>query len=270
MKAKTVKWLAVTGTLSLVVPHAVLVTCHHPCTQSPSSTAAYQMDTIKKKYKKAKGQVKDLLRPPSRQSALTTPARSPRSSQEPTAPPGHRISNTPSVIVQASQTAIAPTAIATMSTDIPALEASAPEPSPQSEHTPDSAATYAQPPSVTSKLATMASVCNDLFTVVHGASDAFPPLKSALGGILEIWKQCEVRYRFPKAFDHVLTAASEDRRGRRRVRKAQEQARGSDEYRRYIRQRTTGNAHYRPLQASCAHCKVHSLMSHRIMGQQLL
>jgi len=51
---------------------------------------------------------------------------------------------------------------------------------------------YAQAPSSHSKLATAGSVCNDLLTVVHSASDAFPPLKSALGGILEIWKQCEV------------------------------------------------------------------------------
>jgi len=157
------------------------------------STAAYQMDYIKIKYQKAKGKVKDLLRPPSRQSALTTPARSPRSSQELAATIEHEIPTTSTAIVGASQTAIAPAAIATASEDVPALQMSAPEPSPQPKHTPDSAATYAQPPSATSKLATMASVCNDLFTVVHGASDAFPPLKSALGGILEVWKQCEVR-----------------------------------------------------------------------------
>ena len=150
------------------------------------------MDTIKRKYKNAKGKVKDLLRPPSRQSGLTTPARSPRSSQEPAATLEHEIPITSTAIVRVSETAIAPTAIATASADVPALQVSAPEPSPQPKHTPDSAATYAQPPSATSKLATMASVCNDLFTVVHGASDAFPPLKSALGGILEIWKQCEV------------------------------------------------------------------------------
>jgi len=164
----------------------------------PSSTPAYQMDTIKRKYKNAKGKVKDLLRPPSRQSALTTPARSPRSSQEPAATLEHDIPTTSNAIVCVSQTAIAPAAITAPTADVPALQVSPPEPSPQPKHTPDSAATYAQPPSATSKLATMASVCNDLFTVVHGASDAFPPLKSALGGILEVWKQCEVRYLLPQ------------------------------------------------------------------------
>jgi len=154
------------------------------------------MDTIKRKYKNAKGKVKDLLRPPSRQSALTTPARSPRSSQEPAATLEHDIPTTSSGIVGASQTEIAPTAIATPSADVPELDVSAPKPSLQPNFTQAPATTYAQPPSATSKLATMASICNDLFMVVHGASDAFPPLKSALGGILEIWKQCEVRHLF--------------------------------------------------------------------------
>jgi len=117
-----------------------------PVSQSSSSTTANQMDTIKRKYKNAKGKVKDLLRPPSRQSALITPARSHRSSLEPAATLDDGISTTSSAI------------------------------------------------SKTLKRETLASVCNDLLTVVHGASDAFPPLKSALGGILEIWKQCEVRY----------------------------------------------------------------------------
>ena len=167
--------------------------------RAPSSTAAYQMDNIKIKYQKAKGKVKDLLRPPSRQSTLTTPARSSRSSQEPVATLEHEITTTSTATVRVSQTAIAPAAITVPTADVPARDVSAPEPSPQPKQTQDSAATYAQPSSVTSKLATMASVCNDLFTVVHGASDAFPPLKSALGGILEIWKQCEVRYMLPRS-----------------------------------------------------------------------
>ena len=155
------------------------------------------MDTINKiksKYNKAKGKVKDLLRPPSRQSASTTPAHSPRNSQDPASAVDREIPTTSTAIVRASQTAIAPTAIDAPSADVPVLEVSAPEPSHQPKHAPDPLTTYAQPPSTTSKLATMASICNDLFTVVHGASDAFPPLKSALGGILEIWKQCEVRH----------------------------------------------------------------------------
>jgi len=72
------------------------------------------------------------------------------------------------------------------------LEVPAHDPSPPTDTIRNSVAPYAQTPSSPSKLATTGSICNDLLTVVHGASDAFPPLKSALGGILEIWKQCEV------------------------------------------------------------------------------
>jgi len=216
------------------------------------------MENIKRGYKKAKGKVKALLRPASRQSALSTPARSPRSSQEPSATHGQGVSTTPSVIGLASQTAIVPTAIVTPIADLPALGVSAPEPLPEPEHTPNATSTYAQSPSamhdqgittmpsaivptsqttiaptaiavhaaddpaleapapkqlpqpertrdgasayaqpeplsVTSRLNNVASVCNDLLTVVHGASDAFPLLKSALIEVLEIWNQCEVR-----------------------------------------------------------------------------
>jgi len=55
--------------------------------------------------------------------------------------------------------------------------------------------------------------------VVHGASDAFPPLKSALEGILEIWKQCEVRpnllYNIPSPSKLLQrTAEAEDEFGK--------------------------------------------------------
>jgi len=103
----------------------------------------------------------------------------------------------PSAIVPTSQTMIAPTAIAVHAADDPALEAPVPKQLPQPERTRDGASAYAQPEplSVTSRLDSVASVCNDLLTVVHGASDAFPQLKSALIEILEIWNQCEVRCR---------------------------------------------------------------------------
>ena len=57
--------------MPLVVSHAVLITCHRPRTHSCSPTSVYQIDTMKRKYEQAKDKVKDLLRPPSRQSALT-------------------------------------------------------------------------------------------------------------------------------------------------------------------------------------------------------
>jgi len=263
------------GLVSLVVPHAFLVTCRRPCTHSPPPNSTHQMDNFKRGYKQAKGKVKDLLRPPSRQSVLTTPARSPRISQEPSATHDQGNSSTPSVIVPASQTAIGPTAVDPPGADVPALEAPAPESSPQPGHTPGAASTYtqppsptdnqgistapsaidfasqtaivstaiatpradvpaveaptpepprqpghtpdvlstsAQPPSVISMPATMSSVCNELLTVLHGASDAFPPLKSALVEILESWNRCEVRKSQLHDFLCDLTALSDDHR----------------------------------------------------------
>ena len=97
-----------------------------------------------------------------------------------------------SATVLTSQTEIVPETSTILSVDVPALEAPPPEPPLQPEHTPSSAAAHIQPwKPPTSAIAE--SFCDGLLAVVHGAPDAFPPLKSALGGILEIWKQCEVR-----------------------------------------------------------------------------
>ena len=103
------------------------------------------MDTIKRKYNKAKGKVKDLLRPPSRQSALTAPERSARSSQDSTATHDQVISATSSAVALASQAAVASTETATPNADILVLETSVPELSPRLEHTPNEAATYSEP-----------------------------------------------------------------------------------------------------------------------------
>ena len=105
------------------------------------------------------------------------------------------ISATSGAIVLEIQTAIGAGTSATPSADVPALEATPPEPSPQPEHTPNSAAAYMQQPLMPSTPVIAGSICDDLLTVVHGAPDAFPPLKPALEGILEIWKQCEVRHQ---------------------------------------------------------------------------
>jgi len=156
------------------------------------------MYNIKQGYKKAKGKVKDLLRPPSRQSALTTPARSPRTSQEPSGTHGQGMSTTSGVIVLASQTVIIPTAVDTPGADVPALEGPAPGSSPQPERTPYTASTYEGPLPAPPRPDNVASVCDPLLTVMHGASDAFPLLKLALVEILEIWKQCEVRRLLPR------------------------------------------------------------------------
>jgi len=158
----------------------------------PSQTPVYRSHIMKQLYKKTKNSVKDLLRPPSRQSVPTSPARSARASQD--ASSAHE-RGTPAVsptAADASQSAVAQTPSAATSPDTHGLEVPAHDPSPPAGTATYTPAAYAQPPSSHSNLATAGSICNDLLTVVHGASDAFPPLKSALGGILEIWKQCEV------------------------------------------------------------------------------
>jgi len=147
---------------------------------------------MKKLYKKTKSKVKDLLRPPSRESVPTSTAQSPRDSQD--APTTHErgTSAVSRTAVDDSQPVIAQTPSAAASPETLELEVPVHDPSPAADTIPYAPEPYAQAPSSHSKLATAGSVCNDLLTVVHGASDACPPLKSALGGILEIWKQCEV------------------------------------------------------------------------------
>ena len=147
---------------------------------------------MKELYKKAKSKirvrVKDHLQPPSPQGALASPAQSSRGSPEPTSAHDQAISATPSAIVHADQLKIAPTQSTTLGSDDRGHKEPSQASSPRSEDTP----IYAQPPSSHSILAMTGSVLNDLVTVVHAASDVLPPLKSALGGILEAWKQYEV------------------------------------------------------------------------------
>jgi len=94
------------------------------------------MDKMKRKYQQTKGKVKDLLQPSSRQRELTTPGRSPRSSQGPATTHDQVISTTHSAVVLAN---------ATPNVDIPAFETPAHEPSPLPEHSPNYAATYSEP-----------------------------------------------------------------------------------------------------------------------------
>jgi len=104
------------------------------------------MDKMKIKYQQAKVKVKDLLGPPSRQSApLTTPAQSARNSQGPAATHHQVISATPSAVGLESQAGFAPSAKTTPNADILVLETSAPELSPRPEHTPNYAATHSEP-----------------------------------------------------------------------------------------------------------------------------
>jgi len=66
-----------------------------------ASSSVCQVYNMKRKYDKAKDQLKGFLRPRSRQSALSVPARSPRSSQELATTQDHGIPTTSSAIVRA-------------------------------------------------------------------------------------------------------------------------------------------------------------------------
>jgi len=158
----------------------------------PYQSPVYRFQIMKKLYKKTKTKAKELLRLPSGQSVPASPARSARGSQDASSDHERESSAVPPTAVDASQPAVVQIPSDATSAETRGREVPAHEPSPPTDTIPHSAPAYTQPPSSHSKLVTAGSICNDLLTVVHGASDAFPPLKSALGGILEIWKQCEV------------------------------------------------------------------------------
>lgn len=143
---------------------------------------------MKQLYKKAKNKLKDSLRPPSRQSVSASPARSPRPSEDLLLAHTHVLSTTLSTNVPDDQPVITPAPNSSPDPDAHSLGS----PLPRSGNASRTVAPYAQPSHSSSKLATVGSVGNDLLTVAHASSDAFPPLKSVLGGILEIWKLCEV------------------------------------------------------------------------------
>ena len=139
---------------------------------------------MKQFYKKTKTKLQDRLRPP--QSVSTSPAQSHRNSEELTSTQGRGTSSVSLTQVQPDRSAIAPAASVTPGSHVQGASVLDPRLAP---HT---TAEYAKSPSPHSKLSTAGSVSNDLLTIAHASSDAFPPLKSVLGGILEIWKQCEV------------------------------------------------------------------------------
>jgi len=184
-----VSWVAVLVSRRL---HVLIRHLRRACTPNPSKPPVYRSNIMKKLYKKTKSKVKDVFRPPSRQSVPTSTAQSPQDSQDALSTHERGTSAMSPTVADAGQPAAIQTPSAAASPETRGLEVPVHEPSPVADTTPYSPVAYAQPPSSHSKLAMTGSVCNDLLTVVHGASDAFPPLKSALGGILEIWKQCEV------------------------------------------------------------------------------
>jgi len=150
---------------------------------------------MKQKYSNAKDKFKGLMRQRSGQIALAAPEPTRRSSQEPATTNDRGISTAPSAIVLESQAGNAPDANTMPSDDAPALEAPKPEPSPQPKQTSNVSATDTQQTFEPPVPASMASACDDLLMVVRGAPDRYPLLKSALGGILEIWKECDVRHQ---------------------------------------------------------------------------
>jgi len=170
-------------------PHAVFASSSRRRNRKPPSYSIHTMEAFKRGYKNTKSKLKGHLRQPSRQSVLTSPGRSRRSNQEPESFDNPDTSATAPTAKDVSKSTIALAPNTTSSPDSRGVDAPAHLPALHPEVTP----AYTQPPASPSTLAIFGSVCNDLLTIVHSATDAFPPLQSALGAILEFWKQCEVR-----------------------------------------------------------------------------
>ena len=168
----------------------------------PSSNSVYTMESLRRGYNKTKDKFKDNLRPPSSESVLASPSDS-------TFTNDNNISTAPGETVSAGLLPIETMSNETGSPDAHWFKVPAHYPTSRPERSPDAAGGYAQPPSSHSKPETLGSFCNDLLTIVHSASDVFPPLKSAIGGVLEVWKQCEVRRElsYPAVFtpDHEFS-----------------------------------------------------------------
>jgi len=90
---------------------------------------------MKRKHDETNEKSEDFLRPRSRQRVLATPEQSRGSSQEPAGAHDQQMSIAPPAMLLGSREFIAPQAYATPSEDNPALNAAAPEPSPQLEYT---------------------------------------------------------------------------------------------------------------------------------------
>ena len=107
-----------------------------------------------------------------------SPARSPRNSEEPTPNQGRDACSAHLTPVHANQPATTPEASVTQRPDAHEQDT----PASSAQFAPQTVAEYAKPPPPLSTPATVGSVGNDLLTIAHASSDAFPPLKSVLGG----------------------------------------------------------------------------------------
>ena len=146
---------------------------------------------MKRLYKKAKGKVKDGLTPPSRQSTPTTPARSPRNSQDLLSAQGQGPSNFLSTSVRPSQLGIAPTPSATPGPGAHELEVPA---SSLSTHPNDIIEVAAGPSEPVSSILGLAST--NSFETLRLAMDAntslFVPLQLALADLIKTGRSFDV------------------------------------------------------------------------------
>ena len=176
---------------TLVVPYALLNSRNPTQTRRTSSASRCKMKEMKRWYKKAKGNVQDRLRPPSRQSTPTTPARSPRNSQDPASSQGQVLSSVPSTSVRPSELGIAPTPSATPGPGAHELEVPASSPSTCPNDITEVSAGPSEPVSSSSGLASMNS-----FETLRLAMDAnaslFVPLQLALADLIKTGRSFDV------------------------------------------------------------------------------
>ena len=183
---------------SLVVPYALLNSRSRAQTRRTSSEYLCTITKMKRLFKKAKSKVQDRLRPPSRQSTPTTPARSPRTSHDPVSNQSHGSSNVPLISVLTNELAIVPTPSATPGSGAHDLEVPASSPSTRRS---DITKVAAGPPEPVSS--SPGPACTNSFETLRVAMDAdaslFAPLQLALTDLIETGRSFDVLSHIPSS-----------------------------------------------------------------------
>ena len=176
---------------TLVVPYTLPNPRSRAQTRKTSSQYLFTMKEMKRLYKKAKGKVKDHLTPPSRQSTPTTPARSPRNSQDPASSQGQVLSSVPSTSVRPSELGIAPTPSATPGPGAHELEVPASSPSTRPNDITEEPAEPSEPVSSSSGLASTNSF-ETLRVAMDADANLFAPLQLALADLIKTGRSFHV------------------------------------------------------------------------------
>ena len=146
-------------------------------------------------YKKAKTKVGDRLRPPSRQSVPTNPARSPRNSHDPTTTRDASSSNISATTACASELLIVSTPSVTPSPGARQLEVAANVSSPRPDSIPETASGTAHSPSSSSMLSPMNSFATLRVAMEADDTSLFAPLQQAMVDLIKTGRSFGVRSR---------------------------------------------------------------------------